>query len=135
MKKTKFSAKSSGGIKPVLLGSLIIWCTFLLISLIFSVILFSGEDPARSTSLVSIGAFVISGAVGTLINGKLLSPVDKKTARFSSLLTVLIYLSASAILSAGISLGAIISAICFMGASMLVGIPKKKKARKHRHRV
>lgn len=135
MRKTKFCAKSSGGIKSVLSGVLIIWCTFLLLSLSFSVILFSGDDPTRSTSLVSIGSFVLSGAIGTLINRKLLPSADKRTPLFSSLFTVLIYLSASAILSAGISLGAIISSLCFMGASFLVGIPKKKKVRKHSRRA
>ena len=135
MRKTKSSLKSSGGIKPMLFGALVIWCTFLLLSLIFSLILFSGDDPTRSTALLSIGAFVISGALGTLINRRLIPSADKSTSLLSSLLTVIIYLLVSVVLSAGISLGAVLSALCFMGASALVGIPKRKKTKRHARRV
>ena len=134
MKKTKFTSKSSGGIKPMLLGALVIWSAFLVLSLAFAVVLFSGDDPTRSSALFSLIAFILSGAVGTAINKKISLP-EKNTALLSALVTALVYLCVSAVVSGRISFGAIISAACFMGASAIVGIPKKKKAKKHGHRA
>ena len=131
MKKSKSGTKSKGGIKEMLFGTLMIWGLFLLFSLIFAIILFSGEDPTGSTALFSIIAFVLSGALGTLLNRKLFARCDKNVPLISALISAIAYAVISVITSGKISVGALISALCFLGSAVLVSLPKKKKAKRH----
>ncbi len=133
MKNSRFAAKGAIGIKGALLGTLVIWCVFLIFSLVFAAVLFSGDDPTGSTSLFSIIAFVLSGGIGSLINRMLFSRTEKNVPLFSAVLSTIIYLCISAVASARISLGAIISAISFMGAAMIATFKRRKK-QKRRYR-
>lgn len=131
MKKSKSDTRGKGGIRNTLLGALIIWLLFILFSFILAIILFSGDDPTASTALFSIIAFIVSGALGTLINRRAFRQSAINVPLFSSLLCAFIYAVISAVASGRISFGALITAICFIGASILVSIPKRKKAKRH----
>lgn len=133
MKKTRSASKSAGGIKEFILGILIIWCSFIVFSLIFAAVLFSGDDPTGSASLFSLIAFILSGAVGTVLNRRLFSRSDKNVPLFSALISAVIYLVISTVVSGRISIGALVSMLCFAGSSLAVAIPKKKRQKRRTH--
>ena len=133
MRKIKSSAKSKSGIKQILCGALTVWAMFFILSFVFSVILFSGDDPTGSTALFSMIAFILSGGIGTLVNRKIFSRCDKNIPLISSLVCALAYAVISIIASGKLSLGSLITALCFLGASALASITKKKKAKRHAH--
>ena len=133
MKKIRHGAKKSSAGRSVALGVCFIWGFFLLFSLIFTAVLFSGENPTASTALFSLIAFMLAGALGTIANKRIFASCPINAPLFSAIATVIIYLSISAIISGGIKFGALISTACFLLIASLLSLSKKKKA-KHRAR-
>ena len=133
MKKFRHGAEKRSAVRSIALGVCLIWGFFLLFSLIFTVILFSGENPTASTALFSLIAFMIAGALGTIANKRFFASCSINAPLFSAIATVIIYLSISAIISGGIKFGALISTGCFLLIVSLLSLYKKKKA-KHRAR-
>ena len=130
MKKSKSGMGKKSIIKPIALGAVMIWGIFLLLSLIMTAILFSGEDPTSKPALFSIIAFILSGALATLINKRIFKSYALNTPMLSALATAILYLSISAVICGGIKIGALISAACFITMTALLSLSKPKKARR-----
>ncbi len=133
MKKIRHGAKKSSAVRSIALGVSLIWGFFLLFSLIFTVVLFSGENPTASTALFSLIAFMLAGALGTIANKRIFASCPINAPLFSAITAVIIYLLISAIISGGIKFGALTSSICFITVAFLLSLLKKDKTRrKHR---
>ena len=130
MKKTRSDSRSKSTLKSILFGILIIWGLFFVLSLLFTVILFSGQDPTGSTSLFSLISFMAAGALGTLLNKRFFKGYPTNTPLFSLFASAIIYVAISAIITGKISIGCLISAVCFILLSMLCLIKKKKKIKR-----
>lgn len=129
MKKTR-SYKREGSLpKQIVLGSLLIWSIFIVFSLIFAVILYSGDNPTASTKLFSLISFTASGGLGSLLNKKIFSS-DMNVPLFCAVLCALVYIMISCISSGKIYIGALISAVCFILISVIASLTKKKKPKR-----
>lgn len=130
MKKSRSGKGSQSKIIPIALGTLIIWGFFFALSLVFTVILFSGDDPTASTALFSLISFVASGALATLINKRIFKSSAVNAPLFSALSSAIIYLVACTVASGRISVGCIINTACFILICMLASIQRKKKSKR-----
>lgn len=133
MKKSRANKGSKSVFKAILLGTLLIWSVFFATSLLFAVILFSGENPTASTSLFSLIAFLISGAAGTLLNKILLKSCKLNAPLVSALLSAGIYIAISTVASGKISTACLINAFCFTVIALLFSLAKPKRKRVKRH--
>ena len=131
MKKTRGARDNKSVFKPIVLGTAVIWCLFIALSLIFSVILFSGENPTGSTALFSLISFIASGGIGTLLNKQFFKSCEVNSPLFSALLCAAIYLVISAVASGRISIGCLINTACFILISLLFSIKRTKKSKRH----
>ena len=131
MKKSRYTKGNSSAFKPILLGALVIWLLFFAISLAFTVILYSGNDPTPKTALFSLISFMTAGALGSLINKKLFGVGAAKAPLFSALLSAAVFVCISAISMGKISVGTLISAVCFMLICTLASLKRRKKQRRH----
>ena len=130
MKKTRSSNSECSPFRQILLGAIMIWISFFALSLIFAVILYSGDDPTSKIALFSLTAFTTSGGLGTLLNKSFFRCAKTNIALISACLSAIIYLLISFICSGKFSLGAIISASCFLMISAIVSLPKKGQKRR-----
>ena len=131
MKKARHTARGGSLLKPILLGSLMIWILFFAITLLCTVVLYSGNDPTPRATLLSIISFMLAGALGSLI-GKRLFRTDLVNAPFlSALLCATVFVFISAIANGKIRLGTLITAVCFMLISALITLPKRRKQKRH----
>ena len=131
MKKTH-SVRSSSALKPILLGVLVIWSVFFALSLVCTVILYSGSDPTPKAPLFSLISFMTAGALGSLINKKLFGVSMARAPLFSALLSAGLFVFLSAISMGRISVGTLISAVCFMLICTLASLKGRKKQRRHK---
>ena len=133
MKKSRSGRDSKSGFKSIILGAAVIWCLFIVLSLVFTVVLFSGENPTGSTALFSLISFIASGGLGTLLNKKLFKSCEMNAPLFSALLSAAVYLVISAISSGRISIGCLINTLCFVLISLLFSVARKKKNKRYTH--
>ena len=122
MKKSRFNGGGKSAIKDIAFGTLIIWGAFLVLSLLFSLILFFGDDPTANTALFSLIAFMCAAAIAALINKRLFQSSSLNAPLLSAIFSAVLYLIISGIVSGKISIGAIISAL---------SLRKKKKTKRH----
>lgn len=132
MKKSRSVKANQSKILPIALGFLTIWGIFFSLSLIFAIILFSGDDPTGSTDLFSLISFMAAAAIASLINKRIFKSCAANAPLLSALLSALVYLLISAVASGKISMGCIISAACFILIAALASIQKKKKVKRHK---
>ena len=129
MKKTRSYSASGSALKPIAVGFLVIWGSFIILSLIISLILFNGDDPTERTSLFSLIAFIGAGAIGTLINKRLFKLASLNSPIISAVAAVIVYVVTSAIISGKIGIGCLINAVCFILISLLFSAKGNKKTR------
>ena len=131
MKKTRYTKGNSSIFKPILLGALVIWLLFFVISLVCTVILYAGNDPTPKATLFSLISFMAAGAIGSLINKKLFGTVATKAPLFSALISAAVFVCLCAVSMGKISVGTLISAVCFMLICTLASLKRRKKQRRH----
>ena len=133
MKKSRAARDNKSVLKPIVLGTAVIWCLFIALSLIFTVILFTGENPTGSTALFSLISFIASGGIGTLLNKQFFKSCEMNTPLFSALLSAAVYLVICTISSGRISIGCLINTVCFILISLLFSVTRKKRNKRHTH--
>ena len=137
MKKRFISGSTGSPIKSVLIGTLAIILSFFILSLIFTVIAYSTDDPTSKSPLFSVLAFVLSGGIGAAVNVKLMGVDVGARTLLPSVISLVLFLIISAGCSGGISGGSLMSALIFslvtIFALFLAG--RKKRAKNFlRHR-
>ena len=105
MKKSRFNGGGKSAIKDIAFGTLIIWGAFLVLSLLFSLILFFGDDPTANTALFSLIAFMCAAAIAALINKRLFQSSSLNAPLLSAIFSAVLYLIISGIVSGKISIG------------------------------
>ena len=134
MKKKFNAAALKNPYKSAFIGFIIIIFSFIALSLIFTAILYNTSDPTSKSELLSLCAFVLSGAIGAFVNARILG--GGIAAALPSALALLAFFSISAVCSGGISLGSFMSALCFSFATIfaLFLANRKKRANRFYHR-
>ena len=134
--KNKYNSKGTPGfIKSLLIGSAVIAAAFAVASFTIALIIYNTDDPTSKTALLSIIAFVISGAVGAFINTKLFGQRNNALPYLSAACVLILFIIASLISAGALSGGHILSALCFALATLLSAfLAKSKKRARHTHR-
>ncbi len=135
MKIKRHDTKSkSYGIKGLLFASLTAISMILILSLIFSILATSSENPGEKTDLYALFALVLAGIFSGFINSKVIG--HGKTI-LSSAFTALVMLLSGIIVSGGmVAGGAFMNYASFIGTSIVGSyLGKRREKRMHkRHR-
>jgi len=129
------SRNKNGALGEIARGFAVCIMTFLIISVIMSLILFFSADPTRYISFFSAAAFLVSSAISAIISSRLITNGLAERI-FGCALFLIIMLLLSLILGGGsISGAALMNALCYALIFLFFTfIFKKKRASKHRKR-
>ena len=127
MKKTRYAKGNGSALKSILLGALLIWILFFVISLVCTFILYSGNDPTPKATLFSLASFMLAGAIGSLMNKRIFHPSLSNAPFLSALLCAIVFIFLSTVANGRLPIGTLISAVCFMLISAIASVPKRKK--------
>ena len=130
MQKFSQHIKKHSFLSEILLGAIAIFVSYLVISLITSLILFNTVDPTRNIGLYSIFSMVLAGAVGSGAAALFFGKESKLAPSLSSLTVFILFIIFCIVFSGGIGISQIINGVLFEIASMLsVFLTKRKRPR------
>ena len=134
MKNKSASHTAPGFIKSLFLGISINALAFIVFAFIIASVAYGTDDPTAMTALLSITAFVLSGAIGTIINVRLFKNGKSSLPYFCTAGSLAIFLIISLIAGGSLSVGHIISAACFALIAVLSALAAKNKKSARRKR-
>ncbi len=135
MKKRERKIGSYGNGKNLLLTSIIQPILFLIFTLIFSLIIYNGNDPTSNTALYSVVSLFCAGGVGAFIITKFGGEKGAYYAIFATIFSSLLILIISLISNGKISLGTFMNILCFALISLLfVFLGKYKHTNSHKRK-
>lgn len=126
--------KARSPVASVFFGMLILTVSFITTSLVIALIAYNTPDPTAHEGLLSILSFVISGGVGVFINTKLFGRDKTTLPLFSSLFILIIFLTVSLISCGKITVGSIMSSLCFILVTLFLFFIAKRKPAKYARR-
>lgn len=134
MKNKSSSRTASKSARSLLLGIAIIALAFIACAFVISIILYNTEDPTAAAELLSIVAFVVSGAAGAFINTKLFGKEIAALPYASSGIALILFLAISLVSCGKLSGGHMMSALCFVLITVLSAFLAKNRRYKGRTR-
>lgn len=131
MKKKKWG-KDIGPVKSMFLGFLFALLSFVLLSLVFSVFIYSSANPTKNLEFISLIILLLSGAVSSLVITRFKAENGSLNAILSCLLFSVFDIFLSLILSGGkVRAVCLLNLICYMSiATLFAFIGKKRNKRK-----
>lgn len=118
MKKRLLQNSELSPIKKTALGLVIISVTYLFLAAICSVFAFLKNYAPSKYGFLSAVTFIISGAIGSFLNAKILKSRFKHTVLYSALMDAL-YLGIVLLINKKITGNSIMNSVCFILASIL----------------
>ena len=119
MKKNRFRTGGNPKLKNLVFSTLLIFALFTLLSLLITVVCYSGENPTANITLLSMAALIASGGIGSFVNMKLFYDGEFHSPLIAALISAAVYLVISLIASGRLAIPSLINVACFILISLL----------------